>query len=100
VNDTEIMVKLTEVEQRGKSNTHRICEVEKRQDKLDALVSSVATLAIDQEHIKEDVTEIKSDVKTLTGKSGQRWDGLVEKIIWGIAAAVVGFLLAQIGLST
>ena len=31
-------------------------------------------------------------------KPAKRWDGLVDKIVWSVAAAVVGFLLAKIGL--
>ena len=47
--------------------------------------------------MESDVKEIKSDVKSLTSKSGQRWDGLVDKIIMTIAAAVLAFILAKIG---
>lgn len=98
MNDAEIMAKLTEVEQRGKSNTHRLEKVEERQDNLDALVTSVATLATEQEHIKEDVTEIKCDVKTLTTKSAKRWDELVEKVIWTVVVAAVSYFIAKIGI--
>ena len=59
----EIAVKVAEIDQRSKSNTHRLDKVEERQDNLDKLVSSVSALANEQEHIKEDVTEIKTDVK-------------------------------------
>lgn len=96
--ETEIATKLTEVDARSKSNTHRLDKVEARQDNLDALVSTVATMANEQENIKEDVTEIKSDVKTLTGKSGKRWDELIDKIIWAVAAALIGFFLARVGI--
>ena len=37
-------------------------------------------------------------VTALEGKPGKRWDGFVEKLIWAVAAATVGFVLAQIGL--
>lgn len=90
--------RLTEVEQRCKSNTHRLDKVEERQNNLDALVSTVAAMANEQEHIKEDVTEIKSDVKTLTSKPAKRWDELVDRIIWTILAAALGFMLAQLGI--
>lgn len=98
MNDTEFAAKLAEVEQRGKSNTRRLDKVEERQNNLDALVTSVATLATEQEHIKEDVTEIKCDVKTLTAKPGQRWDGLVDKIIWAVAGAVIAYFFAKMGI--
>lgn len=89
--------RLTEVEERSKSNTHRLDELEKRQDNLDDLVSTVKVLAVREENVENDVKEIKNDVKTLTSKSGQRWDGLVDKIILTVAAVIVGFILAQIG---
>ena len=90
--------RLTEVEERAKSNSHRLDEVEKRQDDLDELVSTVKVLAVREENVETDVKEIKSDVKSLTNKPAQRWDNMVEKVIWAVVAAVVGFMLAQIGL--
>lgn len=90
--------RLTEVEERAKSNSHRLDDVEKRQDDLDELVSTVKVLAVREENVETDVKEIKSDVKSLTNKPAQRWDSMVEKAIWAVVAAVVGFMLAQIGL--
>lgn len=86
--------RLTAVEDRAKSNTHRLEEVEKRQDNLDELVASVAVFAKEQEHIQADVKEIKADVKALTDKPGKRWDGLVDKALWLVAGAVLAWLLA------
>lgn len=96
--DFEHEERLTKVEERTKSNTHRIDDLEKRQDNLDDLVSTVKVLAVREENVESDVKEIKSDVKSLTSKPGQRWDGLVNKIIMTIAAAVLAFILAKIGL--
>ena len=94
----DLAVKVAEVDQRSKSNSHRLDEVEKRQDDLESLVTSVATLAKEQEHIKEAVTEIKVDVKQLTEKPAKRWEAIVDKLIWAVLAAGLGFLLAQIGI--
>ena len=96
--DMEHEKRLTEVEERSKSNSHRISDLEKRQDNLDELVGTVKVLAVREENVETDVKEIKSDVKSLTNKSGQRWDGLVDKIIMTIVAAIVGFVLAKFGL--
>lgn len=96
--DIEHEKRLTEVEERSKSNSHRINDLEKRQDNLDDLVSTVKVLAVREENVETDVKEIKCDVKSLTNKSGQRWDGLVDKIIMTVVAAIVGFVLAKFGL--
>ena len=90
--------RLTEVEERSKSNTHRLDELEKRQDDLDELVSVVKVLAVREEAVENDVKEIKADVKSLTSKPAERWDSLVDKVIWAVAGAVLAYILAQIGL--
>jgi hypothetical protein len=96
--EVQIEHRLTEVEDRSKSNQHRLDELEKRQDNLDDLVSTVKVLAVREEAVENDVKEIKADVKSLTSKPGQRWDSLMDKIIWAVAGAVLAFILAKIGL--
>lgn len=59
----DMAVKLEAVDQRSRSNAHRLDDVEKRQDNLDKLVTSVEVLATKQETVEGDVKEIKSDVK-------------------------------------
>lgn len=98
MDEKDIEHRLTEVESRSKSNTHRLDEMEKRQDNLDDLVSTVKVLAVREEAVENDVKEIKNDVKSLTSKSGQRWDSLMDKIIWAVAGAVLAFLLSKVGL--
>ena len=96
--DLEHEKRLTEVEERSKSNTKRLDEMEKRQDNLDELVGTVKVLADREERVEDDVKEIKSDVKSLTNKPAQRWDGMIEKIIGYLIAGVVGFLLSKLGM--
>lgn len=96
--EREFEHRITEVEERSKSNTHRIDNIEKQQVEFVELVSSVKVLAEREQNVENDVKEIKSDVKSLTSKPGKRWDSLVDKVIVTIAAAVVGFILAKIGM--
>lgn len=90
--------RLTEVEARSKSNTHRLEEVEKRQDNLDKLTTSVSLLAEREERMENDVKEIKSDVKSLAEKPAKRYDSMVDKVLWAIVAAVIAFILGRVGL--
>lgn len=96
--DLEHEKRLTEVEARTKSNADRIDAIEDRQDKLDDLVGSVKALAVREEKVETDVREIKQDVKIFAGRSGKLWDSMVDKIILTIVSAIIGFLLANIGL--
>ena len=90
--------RLTEVEDRSKSNQHRLEDLEKRQDNLEELTSTVKVLAIREEKMEADVQEIKVDVKNLTAKPGKRWDNLVETIIGIVVGAFIGVILAQLGM--
>lgn len=93
----DINVTVAELEARCKSNTHRIDKLEKRQDKLDSIVRSVAVLATEQEHIKSDVAEIKEGIKAIQGKSGRRWDAIVDKALLAVIGALVVYVLSKIG---
>lgn len=95
--DVSIEHRLTEVEQRAKSNEHRLNEVERRQDNLDELVSTVKVLAVREEQVETDVKEIKADVKSLTNKPAERWEGVVDKVIMTIIGIIVGYAMTQIG---
>jgi hypothetical protein len=96
--DLEHEKRLTQVEDRSKSNAHRLDDVERRQDNLDELVGTVKALVVREENVETVVQEIKTDVKTLTGKPAQRWENLVTETAKVLAAAVIGFLLAKFGL--
>ena len=58
--------RMTEVEQRCKSNTHRIDELAGDVKVLADLTASVKVLATKQENVEAVVREIKTDVKALT----------------------------------
>lgn len=90
--------RLTEVEERTKSNSHRLDDLERRQDNLDELVGTVKELVVRQQNTEAYIMEIKNDVKTLTNKPAQRWDGLVNTILTAIVATLIGFMFAQIGM--
>lgn len=95
----EMAIVLKEVEQRSKSNSHRLDEVEKRQADNDKMLASIARMDQRQNDMDNDIKEIKTDVKTLTGKPGKRWENVVDKVVFTIVAALVAYILARVGLS-
>ena len=97
--------RLTQVEQLCKSNEHRLVKLEKDHDVLHSMAASLEVMANEQKHQTQTITDVKTDVgrleskvDVLESKPGKRWDGLVDKLIWGVAGAVLAFLLAQFGL--
>ena len=97
--EQDIAVKLAEVDQRSRSNTHRLEQVEKKLEDNEQLLTNVALIAQKQNTLESDVQEIKTDVKMLTAKPGKRWESVVEKVILTIVAAGLTYLIAYLGLS-
>lgn len=94
----ELSLNWRQTEDRSVRNEGRIKQLEEDQKALMDLTTSVRELAVDQANMKKDIGEIKTDVRALTDKPAKRWDNLVDKIVWAIAAAVVAYLLAGAGL--
>lgn len=96
--DTEIVGRLTAVEQRSKSNCHRLETLEKHTEALNTLATSVAVMAERVETTGDKVDSLCTDVQELKSEPGKRWKFVVEKVIYIVVSAVVGFILARLGL--
>ena len=92
--EQEISVKLTETEQRAKSNTRRIEKLEQQQKDLNKLVTAVEVLAVRQESVEGNVKEIRNAVQSITEKPGKRWEALADRVLYLLLGAVFS-LLAQ-----
>ena len=96
--DDGIQAKIVEIDQRSKSNTHRINDLEEDNRALHALATSVEVLATKQDTIESTVQEIKTDVKELKAVPGSKWEALVKAVLTAIVAGLVGFALAHAGI--
>ena len=96
--DLEHERRLTQVEQRSKSNTHRLEKLEASTEAINRLATSMEVMVSKQEQVAETVEKLDGKVTALEEKPAKRLDGLVDKIIWAVCAAVITFLLSRIGL--
>ena len=97
--------RLAAVEQRCKSNGHRLDQVEKQQEAIHSLAVSLQVMAAEQKHQTEAINTVREDISRLDGKvdalemkPAKRWEGLVDKLVWGVAGAVMTWLLTRVGL--
>ena len=90
--------RLTEVEQRSKSNTHRIEKLEEVTAAINKLVVAVEKMAFKQDAMSNTISEVKTDVETLKAEPAKRWKFVVEKAIYFVIAAIMGFILAKFGM--
>lgn len=94
--EQELSVKLAETEQRARSNMHRIEKLEQQQKDLNKLVTAVEVLASREKSVETDVKEIKADVKTITQKSGRRWDTMIDRVLYVLIGAVLSLLMTGV----
>lgn len=91
-------LKLQEVVDRSLRNEGRIKKLESENEVLHQLATSVAVMAEQLKTMNDSVDTLSEKVDDLEKKPTKRWESLVDKAIWAVAAAVIAFLLAKVGL--
>ena len=98
---------MADIDSRSKSNMHRINAMEKKAEELVELARSVSSIEVSlsrnsddikslREQNQRDMSELKSDVKTIASKPSKRWDTVVNTLISTIVGALVGAIIALI----
>ena len=98
MDEIELAREYQEILDLAKSNKRRIDNLEEEQKELRNLTTAVSQMVIEQKNMRDDLAEMKNDVKQIKEKPGKRWDMIAEKVIILITAAVVAWMLGQIGL--
>lgn len=85
-----------------KAITDMLCKMDEKNDKLVEKVESIEKCVSAQlqtiNELNERGKENKAKIAALEAKPGKRWEGLVEKALWAVCAAVIAFLLGRVGL--
>lgn len=98
MDNEEIVRRLQANKDLSERNQARIEKVEEEQKELRELTSAVSQMVVEQKNMRDDLTEMKSDVKQIKEKPAKRWDAMAEKVLTLITAAVVAWILGRIGL--
>lgn len=93
--DIELM---KEIEQRGKSNTKRLDEHDKKLEELSDVYIALTKVNDRVENIDNDVTEIKGDIKEIKDKPGRRLEQIIGYILSALICGVIGYILCILGM--
>ena len=88
------------MEDEHKRQNKRITVLEEKVEDIGDLTASVASLAKSVEQMAKAQEKQGKRLEALEQRPAKRWDTLVDKIIWAVAAALIAFILARMGLST
>ena len=87
--DEQYLKTLVETEARSKSNTHRIDVLEKNQEALNNMATSLAVIAEQQKNMADKVDSIDADVKDLKKVPADRWEKIIMTALTVFVTAVV-----------
>lgn len=98
MDNDQMIITLQETKDRSLRNEGRIEKLEGENTVIHKLATSVAVMAEQMKSMNASVNTLAGEVEDLKEKPGKRWDSLIDKIIWGIAGAILAYFLAQLGL--
>lgn len=85
---------ITEIEQRSKSNSKRLDDVERSVDELKKTYSIMEKMDLRVSNIETSVKTINTKLDTQTEKKGMKWDKLIDYIFY----AILAYCLYKLGL--
>lgn len=96
--DIDFEHRLTEVEQRAKSNTIRIDEHDRKIKENNNLIGAIKELATEVKYMREDLNDTIERLNKLEGKDGDKWEKFKWLLVAGLVTIMLGSLAVQVGL--
>lgn len=94
----KIAILLQETADRTLRNEGRITKLETEHKILHELTTSIAVMAEQIKGMNSNIKNLTNKVDQLESKPRKRWEGIVDKVIWAVLAAVIAFMLGKFGL--
>ena len=76
----------------------RIGELEEQQKQITSLTVSVEKLAVNMESMLRELSAQGNRLKELENRDGEMWRKVVGCVITTLAGAIIGFVIAQLGI--
>lgn len=96
--DIDFEHRLTEVEQRAKSNTIRIDEHDQEIKENNNLIGAIKELATEVKYMRADLNDTIERLNKLEGKDNDKWEKFKWLLVAGLVTIVLGSLAVQVGL--
>ena len=96
--DINIEHRLTEVEQRAKSNTNRLNEHDEILKSNSEMIGAIKELATEVKYMRGDLNETIERLNKLESKDGDKWEKFKWLIVAGLVTLILGYLAVSVGL--
>ena len=94
----DIAGRLSRVEERSKSNTHRLDEHDEEIKENSNLIGAIKELATETKYMRSDLNETIQRLNKLENKDIDKWEKFKWLLVAGIVTIVLGALAVQVGL--
>lgn len=96
--EKEYIEKIIESEQRGKSNTKRLDNLESKVENIHELTISVKEIATEMKMMREDVNKIDKRVLAIEDKPNKRMEQIIGYALSALIGGIIGFILIRLGM--
>ena len=90
--------RLTQVEDRAKSNTRRIDEHDEAIKENNELIGAIKEIVVETKYMRKDLNETIDRLDELENKDGDKWEKFKWTVLTAVISIVVGFLACAVGL--
>ncbi|MDF2608937.1 MAG: hypothetical protein K0R92_411 [Lachnospiraceae bacterium] len=94
----QLEVSLTKTDERSRSNTKRLDEIESDMKENNNLIIAIKELATETKYMREDLNKTIERLDKLENKDRDKWDKFKWLLVAGLVTIVLGFLAVQMGL--
>ena len=92
------VIVIAKVEERAKSNTKRINEIEIELKENNSLIGAIKELAIETKYMREDLNETIQRISKLESKDADKWDKFKWLVVAGMVTIILGFIAVRLGI--
>jgi chromosome segregation ATPase len=90
--------RLTETEDRSKSNTRRLNEHDILLKENTELIGAIKELAVETKYMREDLNKTIERLDKLENQGGDKWEKFKWLIVAGLVSIILGYLAVSLGL--
>lgn len=90
--------RLTETDDRARSNTKRLDEHDEEIKESNNLISAIKELAVEMKYMRSELNETINRINKLENKDGGKWEKFKWLLVTTIVPLLIGFLAGSIGL--
>ena len=90
--------RLTQVEDRSKSNAKRLDEHDQKIKENSELINAIKELALETKYMRADLNDTISRLDKLEGKEVDKWEKFKWLLVAGLVTIVLGFIAVSVGL--